>query len=727
MAQKRRTSSFVRRQLDEAQQAAALLDAEPGDAGLMTEDDAAAHRRALLELNDALLQEGRQFVGSAKERERRRAEAEARLAGLAARPQGLSDSQSAAVNGGGRTSGELVALDHYLVGEYKHTQKGGPQPEMPQVQSAVQPLPALRNSPRRGECAHSGPASARSTNYALEQEALLAAARSQPSISLQRQEATTRGRIEATHLAGTEEALSCEQHGRQAAASAAVANCITAEVAARRAVVHSEAAVRDALGERHPTRLAADPSSGAPAPAPASAAPAPAPAPGPPPDQQQQQQQPQPDPPGSRQVTTVSAATAPVGSGGQTLQTPRSGAAQSAPSDDEEFAEWLQTATEQQLQTEADRQAREIVELERYADNQMEAVADWTPAKAMDAIAKLYDQIATEETMYQALRELLRGARLLPAEHHSPRTGRRASQGLVASARAGSPPQHAGGEAEAPAAGGPMASPRPMYCADSAPAHPAAGSRAPTWSTSSPPPSTRTGGSGAPPPQSSSSSDDLVPPDPPPEAAEGGAAAAEAGPATPPPAGPPQGTPSVPPLRMGARDPSLSTEMLAKLRDEDAAMQEQLRQERAARRNKCLARAASLDDLGKLQSLLPSLNLAAGGKHGMQPISSSPQGSPDAELAEQLRMEQIGRANKQFAKSMSLDCLGAGGGLAHMLQGVGVPVQTQKAGVKPLKHDPAPAPAAAPAPAQDPSGEAAGDGSASPRGARPAGLYGPGS
>ncbi|KAJ9469632.1 hypothetical protein DIPPA_02166 [Diplonema papillatum] len=84
--------------------------------------------------------------------------------------------------------------------------------------------------------------------------------------------------------------------------------------------------------------------------------------------------------------------------------------------------------------------------------------------------------------------------------------------------------------------------------------------------------------------------------------------------------------------------------------DVDAGLRDQFLQEVAARNKKYFAKAASYDSL--LKSFVPGLNL---GSFARSPVVGGDR--PDSELTEQLLQEQRSRANRQFAKSASMDQL----------------------------------------------------------------------
>eukprot|EP01065_Artemidia_motanka_P026669 TRINITY_DN3185_c2_g2_i1.p1 TRINITY_DN3185_c2_g2~~TRINITY_DN3185_c2_g2_i1.p1 ORF type:complete len:203 (+),score=70.23 TRINITY_DN3185_c2_g2_i1:266-874(+) len=89
--------------------------------------------------------------------------------------------------------------------------------------------------------------------------------------------------------------------------------------------------------------------------------------------------------------------------------------------------------------------------------------------------------------------------------------------------------------------------------------------------------------------------------------------------------------------------PGPTPEDLQKMRDDDALYQEILRQERAARRQPWMTRAASYDDVGRLADLLPKVDLTA-----LKKLVE------DGTISTQVDMESRGRWHKHLAKSESM-------------------------------------------------------------------------
>jgi len=96
-----------------------------------------------------------------------------------------------------------------------------------------------------------------------------------------------------------------------------------------------------------------------------------------------------------------------------------------------------------------------------------------------------------------------------------------------------------------------------------------------------------------------------------------------------------------------------SADEMAQMRDTDARFLEQLRQEQARRFNPYLAKAASMDDVGRIAALIPKVDVAVLQKVLTGDVSPK----QDTMLKNQVDMESRGRFQRGLAMSESLQGL----------------------------------------------------------------------
>jgi len=391
--------------------------------------------------------------------------------------------------------------------------------------------------------------------------------------------------------------------------------------------------------------------------------------------------------------------------------------------DSPDFDAWLDTAPEAAIRAVLAEQEPQlkIIEFQIAEEERYRTLAkDWTPAQAMEEMAKITSELASEEQYLADLREALRPHGLIPADMATPRPSPQVKLSPLAgnisprsnqqSLGAGTP------RAKISSSVGilpsiPIPTPRgvsPKVKKDPSVQTPRRMGPDPpdgdiqqrtktepqnnynTWDSDSS--SSVSGNSSS---QDSAESEDLAIVSPPVET--------------------PRSIPRLSPEVAKARETNSGCELL----------QEQLRQERTVRRDKGSARAQSYNDLGQLASLVPSLNMTRMESEVKSPVL-------DRCLTEQLMMEQLTRADKQFAKSASLSALGD---VEQLIKEVRRRVSMSKTPI-PRQVPGSPTPASPTSlgkevstpdtsPVQSPPPDQ-GIAPASPRGQRARGLYGPG-